>query len=114
MALKFRNGKTFTASASIDDYKGLERFAIIGDKARTSIWFFHMAKKAKLTRKGARNETFRGEGGYLNEFDCVAREIREGLTQSRLVPLQATLDVMEIMDECRRQMGLVYPFEKEV
>ena len=33
--------------------------------------------------------------------------IREGLTESRFVPHQATLDVMELMDECRRQMGLV-------
>ena len=112
VALTFNNGQTFVASASIDDYRGLERFAIIGDKANTSMWFFHMAKKAKLVRKHGSNETFRGDGGYLNEFDCVTKEIREGLTESQFVPLACTLDVMEIMDECRRQMGLVYPFEK--
>ena len=112
VALTFKNGKTFVASASIDDYNGLERFAIIGDRAKTSIWFFHMAKKAKLARRQGSSEIFRGDGGYLNEFDCVAGEIREGLNESRLMPLQATQDVMEIMDECRRQMGLVYPFEK--
>ena len=44
----------------------------------------------------------------------MVSEIREGLTESRFVPHQATLDVMEMMDECRRQMGLVYPFEQEV
>ena len=35
------------------------------------------------------------------------------MRESRYVPHQATIDVMEIMDECRRQMKLVYPFEKE-
>ena len=110
--LTFGNGKTFTASASIDDYKGLERFLIAGDKGRTSIWFFHSANKARLVRRHGPGERVKGDGGYLNEFDCVAKEIREGLTESRCVPLDCTLAVMEIMDECRRQMGLVYPFEK--
>lgn len=33
--------------------------------------------------------------------------------ESDYVPRQAMIDVMEILDACRRQMGLVYPFEKE-
>ena len=113
VSLTFPGGETFVASASIVDFKGLEHFSLVGEKAKTSLWFFHGAGKVKLKRKHGKNETFRGVGGYLNEFDCVAAEIREGLTESRLVPLTATLDVMEIMDECRRQMGLVYPFETQ-
>ena len=111
--MTFPNGKTFRCSASIDDWKGLERFVIRGSRAKTSLWFFHSVGKVKLARKGGPCERFEGDGGYLNEFDCAAREIREGLTESRLVPLEATLDVMEIMDECRRQLGLVYPFERD-
>lgn len=111
VAMTFQSGQTFTASASIDDFRGLEHVLLEGDKGRTSLWFFHMANKVKLVRRG-RAEVFRGNGGYLHEFDTVSREIREGLTESRLVPLSCTLDVMEILDECRRQMGLVYPFEK--
>lgn len=49
----------------------------------------------------------------LNEFNIAAKEIREGLTESRMVPGTATIDVMEILDECRRQMNLVYPFETQ-
>lgn len=54
---------------------------------------------------------FSADGSYLNEFDHVVEEIRAGLIESPLVPHAATLDVLRIMDECRRQMGLVYPFE---
>ena len=112
VALTFPGGSTYTASISIDDFWGLERFALIGDKASTSLWFFHGASKAVLKRRGGPREVFRGQGGYLNEFDIAAQEIREGRTQSALVPLSSTLEVMEILDECRRQMGLVYPFEQ--
>ena len=110
--LTFPGGQSFVASASIVDFKGLEHFSLQGEKAKTSLWFYHGANKVKLKRRHGKNETFKAKGGYLNEFDCVAREIQEGLTESRPMPLSATLDVMEIMDECRRQMGLVYPFER--
>lgn len=113
VTMTFPGGESYTASASIVDYKGLEKLKIIGTKASVSLRFFHMAKKAVLRRKNGKNEVFKGDSSMLNEFDRVADEIREGLTESRLVPHQATLDVMGIMDECRRQMGLVYPFEEK-
>ena len=59
-----------------------------------------------------RKEAFRGNGpkinSYLDEFDAVARDIREGKTESEMVPLKATLEVMEILDEIREQIGLSY------
>ena len=45
---------------------------------------------------------------YLTEFDIVADEIRRGLTESEFVSLQATSDVMRIMDTIRSQIGLRY------
>lgn len=67
----------------------------------------------KLKRRQGKTEHVRGKCDYLNEFNLVANEIREDLTESRYVPMQVTLDVMAIMDECRRQMKLVYPFEMQ-
>ena len=45
---------------------------------------------------------------YLNEFNIVSDEIKRGLKESEMVPLKATSDVMHIMDEIRKQIGLDY------
>ena len=110
--LLFANGLKARVSMSIDDWKGLERLRIQGSEASTSIWFFHMANAAKL-KKGLRTlDRIQQYGGMRNEFDLVAEEIRQGRTESRFVPPSATLDTMRVVDECRTQMQLVYPFEQ--
>lgn len=109
--LTFQNGMTCRASASIDDWKGLERFIIRGSTAKSSVFLFHMANSAKLKKGWKTLETVKGYGGMLNEFDLTAKEIREGRTTSRFVPPEATLQTMHVLDECRRQMGLIYSFE---
>jgi hypothetical protein len=59
-----------------------------------------------------KKETFKGNGpkinSYLDEFDRVAQEIREGLKESKMVPLKATSNVMHLLDEVRAQIGLNY------
>lgn len=110
--MTFPGGQTYRASVSMREVEGVESFAIDGTKAKIAIPWFHMAGEAKLERKNGPAETFTGDGGYLNEFDVAAKEIRSGARESARVPKRATIDVMEIMDACRRQMGLVYPFEK--
>ena len=62
---------------------------------------------------GSDIEVIQGEQGYTKEFDAVASEIREGLSESRFIPMSSTLDCMRILDECRLQMNLVYPFERK-
>ena len=111
--LIYPGGRVYTISTSLLDFKGLEKMTLFGTKAKTGLRFYHMANSVKLCRKHGRNERLKAYGGMLNEFDVVASEIRQRLKESKLVPHQATLDVMELMDECRRQMKLVYPFEQE-
>lgn len=48
---------------------------------------------------------------YVYEVREVNRCIREKLTESPLVPHNSTVSVMKIMDECRKQWGLVFPTE---
>lgn len=51
------------------------------------------------------------ERGLQFEAAEVARCVAEGRTESDRMTWQGTLDVMETMDEVRRQVGVVYPGE---
>ena len=111
--LSWKDGRRCEIDVSIMDFRGLEKLTLKGTKGSTKLWFYHSANHVSLHRRHGQTARLSASGGYVNEFDCVAREIRDGLTESLLVPHSATLDVMRIMDECRRQMGLVYPFESD-
>ena len=51
--------------------------------------------------------------GYEYEFREAVRCIREGKCQSDSMPLDRSIQVMEIMDFLRKQWGVVYPQEQE-
>ena len=112
VTLGFADGRSITADISMVDRRNWEWLRIIGSRARTDLRAFHYANEVTLRLKNGKAIHFSGDGSMLNEFDRVAEEIRAGRTDSLLVPQQCTLDVMRILDECRRQMGLIYPFEK--
>ena len=94
---------------SIVDTKG-EAMIIEGEDGFLANPGYHYGESAVAkTKSGV--DIFKGQRSYLKEFDTVADEIRQGRTESAYIPAQATLDCMRILDECRRQMNLVYPFE---
>lgn len=103
------NGFKCTLNMSLCRLK--ENCLIKGSRGTVSLpAFFHMASKAILkNEKGSK--TFNGKTDYLTEFTRVAEEIRQGKTESDYIPFEATRECMRIMDECRKQMKLVYPFE---
>lgn len=91
------------------DQKVGEYFRIKGTKGSVDVPMFHMASKATVC-----GETFTDKSDhYAVQFCNVAKEIRDGLKQSKYVPAEATINCMKLLDECRRQMGLQYPQEME-
>lgn len=100
-------------SASVADFKGLEKMTIKGENGEISAPFYHCCNGVTYKKSLFKKETFKGKGpkfnSYLDEFDTVASEIRQGLTESTMVPLKATSDVMHILDRIRGQIGLEYP-----
>ncbi|HEY3436746.1 MAG TPA: Gfo/Idh/MocA family oxidoreductase [Actinotalea sp.] len=51
------------------------------------------------------------DGGFQFQAAEVARRVAEGATESPVISLDKTLEVMRTMDEIRRQVGVVYPGE---
>lgn len=99
-----------TLNMALDTLK--ENCCIKGTDGEITLpFFFHMANKAVMKKSG-KKQAFRGKTDYLTEFSRVAEEIRSGKTESDYIPFKATKECMRIMDECRKQMNLVYPFEK--
>ena len=88
-----------------------ESCVINGAAGEIKIPMFHMASHAVMKNKSGR-KSYKGKTDYLNEFSRVADEIRAGKKESDYVNFNATRDCMKIMDECRKQMNLVYPFER--
>ncbi|MBR5437623.1 MAG: Gfo/Idh/MocA family oxidoreductase [Clostridia bacterium] len=108
----YSDGKKIYISASIDDFKGLEKMTIRGEKGVIKAPFFHAMNGVTCKTGLFRREKVKGNGpklnSYLDEFDAVAEDIRSGRKESEMVPLQATADVMELLDEIREQIGLSY------
>ena len=100
-------------SASIADFKGLEKMTIKGENGEITAPFYHCCNGVTYKKSLFKKETFKGKGpkfnSYLDEFDAVAEDIRAGRTESKMVPLKATSDVMHILDKIREQIGLEYP-----
>jgi len=84
---------------------------------------FHCAQGIVVKMKDGTTETFdfpqpKREDQYEFKFmdsqlmvhECleVHRCLREGRLQSDIVPLEESLAIVRIMDECRRQIGVVY------
>ena len=91
---------------------GPNRAAIVGTEARLEIdSVFYSPTTFTLTRRDGSVERFDEphEGlGLRHEAAEVMRCLREGRTESDVLPLDETVAVMATMDEVRRQIGLDY------
>jgi len=74
---------------------------------------FYNPTTFKVTRYDGTSWTYDGvqPNGFQYEAAEVARCIDLGLTESPVPTLDASLEIMRIMDEVRNQIGLIYPDE---
>ena len=85
-----------------------EHCVIKGEKGTIKVPLFHMASKAVLKTKEGKEVFKDKKKKFATQFRVVAEYIKGEQTDS-LVSLDSSLDVMELMDEIRRQIGVKFP-----
>lgn len=110
--LKYNNN-SFAELTSSFDITSENRAFIIGTKGRIVLppWFF-CTQYAELSDDLTNIiETYNGNfacNGYEYEILEAQKCLNDNLLESYLIPQNETLAIMEIMDEIRKQNGLVY------
>ncbi|QMV43778.1 Gfo/Idh/MocA family protein [Cohnella cholangitidis] len=87
---------------------------IIGTKGHIHIPMFLAARSASLHVRGQdpiRFEDDRQASGYAFEAEEAMACLRAGRTESPVMPLGETLEIMSTLDRIRQQWNLRYPFE---
>jgi predicted dehydrogenase len=90
---------------------------IYGDKGRIHIPNFVFARSAELIIDGPDEKSIIPyepvfvSNGYNFEADEVMNCLREGKTESEIMPLDESLQIVRIMDEIRAQWNFRYPSE---
>ncbi len=86
---------------------------IRGTDGTIEIPAFWSAQEATLQAGGESETTSTPHraNGFEYQIEEVMRCVAAGMTESTTMPLAATLEVAEVCDEIRRQVGVRYPFE---
>jgi len=114
MLLKYDKGEMASLFCAINTPTA-QGARIIGNKGYIDIPGFSRATEATLAIVGkepVKVEVPREGNGFNYEAKAVGEYLREGKTESDLMPLNESLSVVKIMDELRKQWGLRFPAEK--
>jgi predicted dehydrogenase len=115
MILSFPGGKQallFTAMDGPSDRNGY----VYGSKGYLEVT--NCNNPERLTVYNANHEIIQSYplpkqiSGYEYEIEECRRCLKQNLCESPFVPHHVSVEVMQMMDEMRKQMGIVYPFEK--
>ena len=99
--------KTAKVSSRMDRFNG-EYCFIVGEVGVIKVPFFHMASKAILTYEGEKIVVKDKEKKFARQFLSAANDIKMGKLEGE-ISLESSLDVMKIMDEIRKQIGVKFP-----
>ncbi|WP_407269423.1 Gfo/Idh/MocA family protein [Radiobacillus sp. PE A8.2] len=101
-----KNGSVSNLSTSISKYRSINA-NIVGSKGKIKIPNFFFGNKALINADGKKS-VFKTDHSYTYQFDKVAADIRLGKLESEEVQHKDSLEIIEIMDDCREQFGVYY------
>ncbi|MEG2454299.1 MAG: Gfo/Idh/MocA family oxidoreductase [Clostridia bacterium] len=110
ITLTYQSGALCKLYCGIDGKRPKEAI-IQGESGKIVVGSFSNAIKATLVTNTER-EVYRKICTYMPEFDKVASDIKEGKLQSDEMTHRDSIEVLQMIDECRRQIGLIYDNDK--
>ncbi len=112
MQLKYKAGSAYLSCGISMRFPALLR--VEGTEGTLEVPRFYSGEHLTVTHKDDSQETvylpFR-KNGFEYEIEEAGRALCQGDWQSSLMPLDESARMMELLDEVRRQCGIVYPFE---
>lgn len=114
--LEYPNGSFAHLSCGLGSEKMVSLY-LLGTKGRITMQkeFFFQAQEAELLDFDNHVlESFQGpfiKNGYEFEAQEVMDCLKQGVTESSMVPLDSSLAVMRILDQCRETAGYHFDFE---
>jgi dihydrodiol dehydrogenase / D-xylose 1-dehydrogenase (NADP) len=108
----YKNGMQGQFASAINARYKNDAF-ICGTTGMVIISEFHMTRKAILETPKYQ-ETFtdqRDTNGYNYEAQAVTDNLLDKQTQNRMMPWSKSMELLELMDSLRKEIGLKYPFE---
>jgi predicted dehydrogenase len=99
------------------DTQGANTATVVGTEGRIeidSVWYeqtgftVYAGKESEVVERY--DETVPSRGMQFQAWQ-LERVVQEGRGESELLPLDETVAVMAVLDEARRQVGVVYPGE---
>lgn len=112
-SVRFPGGALATFSTTIDAQSDLTA-RVVGTEGTVVVdaRFWHPVRYTINRADGSPPERVeRPHRGLAHEAEHVMARVRAGELESDVVPLAATLANMELLDEIRRRIGVVYPGE---
>jgi predicted dehydrogenase len=112
MLFQYADGRMAHLHSTILAETKTEAF-IYGDKGTIHIHSrWHEPSWFSLIKNGGRPQNFHFDylsNGYHYEAEEVVKCLLEGKTESDLLPLSFSMDLIELLDEIREKAGIQYP-----
>lgn len=110
--MKYKNGEVASVTSAINVVKP-ETGYIYGTKGYIEMPVFYGAKDFYVCTGGERKHILKPPAGdgFEEEINEACNCIKEGKTDSEIMPMEKSIAILEQMDYIRKQNGLVYPFD---
>ena len=111
--LTYKSGATARLSSAMDHGKPSSGY-IFGSKGYIFLPNFYKAREFFICKNGeeTRIDLPPIGDGFEEEIIEVCECIRDGKTESGTLPHRVSIELMKLTDTVRKQIGVIYPFEK--